>query len=99
MKRYMVITVCEREIGGPVFFKSFLKAQIYLFKLFCENCKIIDATKWEVKIHDENELEDTIEALANNELLNDENDYNYTDAWCETANHDNWDGKVIEVFF
>lgn len=99
MKEYMVIDVYEREIGEPEFFDSELKAQIHLFKKFCEACKNIDTSKWEIEIHDQNELEDTVEALANEELLDDKNDYNYTCAWCETTNHNNWDGKIIEVEF
>lgn len=99
MKKYMVIDVCEREIGEPEFFDSELKAQIHLFKKFCEACKNIDTSKWEIEIHTLDELEDTIEGLANEELLDFANDYNYTEAWCETANHDNWDGKIFEVEF
>lgn len=99
MKKYMVIDVCERNIGKPEFFDSELKAQIHLFKKFCEACKNIDNSKWEIEIHDQYELEDTIEALANEELLDYENDFNDTSAWCETTNHDNWDGKIIEVEF
>lgn len=99
MKKYMVIDCCERNIGEPEFFESFLKAKIYLFKLFCSACKNIDISKWEIEIHDEKELEETLESLANEELLDFENDYNYSEAWCETANHNNWDGKIIEVEF
>ena len=97
MKKYMVIDCCEREIGEPKFFDTLIKAQIRLFELFCDACKYVDEKVWELEIHDKDELEDAIESLANADIFDDENDYNYTEAWCETSNHDNWDGKIIEV--
>lgn len=99
MKKYMVITCLRRNINEPEFFDSFLKAQIYLFKMFCDACRYIDTSKWEIEIHDEKELEETLDSLANEELLDFANDYNYTEAWCETANHDDWDGKIFEIEF
>ena len=97
MKKYMVIDCCEREIGEPKFFDELVKAQICLLKLFCNACKYVDEKVWELEIHDQDELEDAVESLANADVFDDENDYNYTYAWCETSNHDNWDGKIIEV--
>lgn len=95
MKKYMVIDCCEREIGEPEFFDTLVKAQIRLFELFCDNCHYIDEKVWEVNIHDKYELEDAIESLS--DILDDENNFNDTCAWAETYNHDNWDGKIIEV--
>lgn len=97
MRKYMVIDCCEREIGGPEFFDTVEKAQIRLFELFFENCHLIDKSKWELEIHDIDELRDVVEALQNEGLLDDENDYNYDSAWCTTVCHNNWDGKVIEI--
>ena len=97
MKKYMVIDCCEREIGEPKFFDELVKAQICLLKLFCNACKYVDEKVWELEIHDQDELEEAVESLANADVFDDENDYNYTYAWCETSNHDNWDGKIIEV--
>ena len=95
MKKYMVIDCCEREIGEPEFFDTLVKAQIRLFELFCDNCRYIDEKVWEIDIHDKYELEDAIESLS--DILDDENNFNDTCAWAETYNHDNWDGKIIEV--
>lgn len=95
MKKYMVIDCCEREIGEPEFFDTLLKAQIRLFKLFCDACRYIDTKAWEPDIHDKYELEDTIESIS--DILDDENNFNDTCAWAETYNHDNWDGKIIEI--
>lgn len=95
MKKYMVIDCCEREIGKPEFFDTLLKAQIRLFELFCNACRHIDTKAWEPDIHDKYELEDTIESIS--DILDDENNFNDTCAWAETYNHDNWDGKIIEV--
>ena len=95
MKKYMVIDCCEREIGEPEFFDTLIKAQIRLFELFCDACRRIDEKVWEVDIHDKDELEDAIESIS--DILNDENNFNDTCAWAETYNHDNWDGKIIEV--
>lgn len=95
MKKYMVIDCCEREIGKPEFFDTLLKAQIRLFKLFCDACRYIDTKTWEPDIHDKYELEDTIESIS--DILDDENNFDGTCAWAETYNHDNWDGKIIEV--
>ena len=97
MTKYMVIDTCEREIGEPEFFDTLVKAQIRLFELFCDTCRLIDKTKWELEVHNVDELRDAVESLADEDLFDDENDYNYTYAWCETTNHDNWDGKIIEV--
>lgn len=95
MKKYMVIDCCEREIGEPEFFDTLIKAQIRLFELFCDACRHIDEKVWEVDIHDKYELEDAIESIS--DILDDENNFNDTCAWAETYNHDNWDGKIIEV--
>lgn len=95
MKKYMVIDCCEREIGEPEFFDTLIKAQIRLFELFCDACLHIDEKVWEVDIHDKYELEDTIESIS--DILDDENNFDDTSAWAETYNHDNWDGKIIEV--
>lgn len=95
MKKYMVIDCCEREIGEPEFFDTLIKAQIRLFELFCVACRHIDEKVWEPDIHDKYELEDTIESIS--DILDDENNFNDTCAWAETYNHDNWDGKIIEV--
>lgn len=95
MKKYMVIDCCEREIGEPEFFDTLIKAQIRLFKLFCDACRHIDTKVWEPNIHDKYELEDTIESIS--DILDNENNFNDTCAWAETYNHDNWDGKIIEV--
>ena len=97
MKKYMVIDCCEREIGEPEFFDTLIKAQIRLFKMFCDACRYIDEKVWEIDIHDKYELEDTIESIS--DILDNENNFNDTCAWAETANHDNWDGKIIEVEF
>lgn len=95
MKKYMVIDCCEREIGEPEFFDTLIKAQIRLFELFCDACRHIDEKVWELEIHDQDELEEAIEFLS--DILDDENNFNDTCAWAETYNHDNWDGKIIEV--
>ena len=95
MKKYMVIDCCEREIGEPKFFDELIKAQIHLLKLFCDACKYVDEKVWELEIHDQDELEEAIEFLS--DILDDENNFNDTCAWAETYNHDNWDGKIIEV--
>ena len=95
MKKYMVIDCCEREIGEPEFFDTLIKAQIRLFKLFCDACRYTDTKVWEPNIHDKYELEDTIESIS--DILDNENNFNDTCAWAETYNHDNWDGKIIEV--
>ena len=95
MKKYMVIDCCEREIGEPEFFDTLVKAQICLFELFCDVCRHIDEKVWEVDIHDKDELEDAIESIS--DILDDENNFDDTCAWAETYNHDNWDGKIIEV--
>ena len=95
MKKYMVIDCCEREIGEPEFFDTLIKAQIRLFELFCVACRHIDEKVWKPDIHDKYELEDTIESIS--DILDDENNFNDTCAWAETYNHDNWDGKIIEV--
>lgn len=95
MKKYMVIDCCEREIGEPEFFDTLIKAQIRLFKLFCDACRYIDTKVWEPNIRDKYELEDTIESIS--DILDNENNFNDTCAWAETYNHDNWDGKIIEV--
>lgn len=100
MKKYMVIDVCEREIGEPEFFDTEEKAQIRLFELFFDNCylnKIIKKSKWENKIQNMDELRAAVETLQNEGLLDDENDYNYNSAWCTTAYHNNWDAKIIEI--
>lgn len=95
MKKYMVIDCCEREIGEPEFFDTLVKAQIRLFEMFCDACRHIDEKVWEIDIHDKYELEDAIESIS--DILDDENNFNDTCAWAETYNHDNWDGKIIEV--
>lgn len=95
MKKYMVIDCCEREIGEPEFFDTLIKAQIRLFELFCDACRHIYEKVWEVDIHDKYELEDAIESIS--DILDDENNFDDTSAWAETYNHDNWDGKIIEV--
>ena len=95
MKKYMVIDCCEREIGEPEFFDTLIKAQIRLFELFCDACRHIDEKVWEVDIHDKYELEDAIKSIS--DILDDENNFNDTCAWAETYNHDNWDGKIIDV--
>ena len=95
MKKYMVIDCCEREIGVPEFFDTLIKAQIRLFELFCDACRHIDEKVWEVDIHGKDELEDAIESIS--DILDDENNFNDTCAWAETYNHDNWDGKIIDV--
>ena len=95
MKKYMVIDCCEREIGVPEFFDTLIKAQIRLFELFCDACRHIDEKVWEVDIHDKDELEDAIESIS--DIFDDENNFNDTCAWAETYNHDNWDGKIIDV--
>ena len=97
MKKYMVIDCCEREIGEPEFFNDFDEAKIYLFKEWCEYCRYVDTDNWEVDVSDMDELEEILEGFVQEEIIDDENDYNFTDAWCETSNHDNWDGKIIEV--
>ena len=43
------------------------------------------------------ELEEAIESLVDDDILDDENNFNDTSAWAETYNHDNWDGKIIEI--
>lgn len=95
MKKYMVIDCCEREIGEPEFFDTLIKAQIRLFELFCDACRHIDTKVWGPDIHDKYDLEDAIESIS--DILDDENNFNDTSAWAETYNHDNWDGKIIEV--
>ena len=71
----MVIDCCEREIGEPKFFDELIKAQIYLFELFCDACKHVDEKVWELEIHDQDELEDAVESLADADVFDDENDY------------------------
>lgn len=98
MKKYMVIDCCEREIGEPKFFNTLIKAQIHLFELFIEACKNIDVDDYNFyNISTEDELEEAVESLAEDDILDDENNFDDTSAWAETYNHDNWDGKIIEV--
>lgn len=98
MKKYMVIDCCEREIGEPEFFSSLKKAQIHLFNLFIKACRHIDVDDYnKYMVNTTEELEKAIESLVEDDILDNENDFNDTCAWAETANHDNWDGKIIEV--
>ncbi len=98
MKKYMVIDCCEREIGEPKFFNSLEKAQIHLFNLFIEACRYIDADDYnKYVVNTTEELEKAIESLVEDDILDDENNFDDTCAWAETYNHDNWDGKIIEV--
>lgn len=98
MKKYMVIDVYEREIGEPQFFDTLVKAQIHLFELFVEACRHFDVDDYNFyHISTKEELEEAIEALVNDDILDDENNFTDTSAWAETLNHDNWDGKIIEV--
>ncbi len=98
MKKYMVIDCCEREIGEPKFFDTLEKAQIRLFKLFVEACRNLDVNDYNFdNITTKDELEEAIESLEDDDILDDENNFDDTSAWAETYNHDNWDGKIIEV--
>ena len=98
MKKYMVIDCCEREIGEPEFFDTLIKAQICLFELFIEACRNLDVDDYNFyNISTEDELEEAIESLIEDDILDDENNFDDTSAWAETYNHDNWDGKIIEV--
>ena len=98
MKKYMVIDCCEREIGEPEFFSSLKKAQIHLFNLFIEACRHIDVDDYnKYMVNTTKELEKAVESLVEDDILDDENNFNDTCAWAETYNHDNWDGKIIEV--
>ena len=98
MKKYMVIDCCEREIGEPEFFSSLNKAQIHLFNLFIEACRHIDVDDYnKYMVNTIEELEKAVESLVECDILDDENNFNDTCAWAETYNHDNWDGKIIEV--
>ena len=98
MKKYMVIDCCEREIGEPEFFSSLKKAQIHLFNLFIEACRHIDVDDYnKYMVNTTGELEKAVESLVECDILDDENNFNDTCAWAETYNHDNWDGKIIEV--
>lgn len=98
MKKYMVIDVCEREISEPKFFDSLEKARIHLFELFIEACRHLDVDDYNsLNVTTMDELVDAIEALINDDVLDDENNFYDMSAWAETSNHDNWDGKIIEV--
>lgn len=98
MKKYMVIDCCEREIGEPEFFDTMEKAQIHLFELFIKACRHIDVDNYNFcNISTMDELEEAIESLVDDDILDDENNFNDTSAWAETYNHDNWDGKIIEI--
>ena len=98
MKKYMVIDCCEREIGEPEFFDTLIKAQIRLFELFIEACRNLNVDDYNFyNISTEDELEEAIESLIEDDILDDENNFDDTSAWAETYNHDNWDGKIIEV--
>lgn len=97
MKKYMYIDCCERDIGTPEFFDDFDEAKIYLFKKWCEFCRYIDTDNWDVEVEDMDELEEILEGFVQEEIIDDQNDYNYTDAWCEIFGSNNWDGKIIEV--
>lgn len=98
MKKYMVIDCCGREIGEPKFFDELIKAQIHLFELFIEACRSLDVDDYNFyNISTKDELEEAIESLVEDDILDDENNFDDTSAWAETSNHDNWDGKIIEV--
>lgn len=98
MKKYMVIDCCEREIGEPEFFDTLVKAQIHLFNLFLEACRHLDVDDYNrYVVTTKEELEKAIDSLIDDDILDDENNFNDTCAWAETTNHDNWDGKIIEV--
>ena len=98
MKKYMVIDCCEREIGEPEFFDTMEKAQIHLFNLFLEACRHLDVDDYNrYVVTTKEELEKAIYSLIDDDILDDENNFNDTCAWAETTNHDNWDGKIIEV--
>ena len=98
MKKYMLIDCCEREIGEPEFFDTMEKAQIHLFNLFLEACRHLDVDDYNrYVVTTKEELEKAIDSLIDDDILDDENNFNDTCAWAETTNHDNWDGKIIEV--
>lgn len=94
MRKYMVIDTCEREIGEPEFFNSLEKAQIRLFNMFCIACGHI---KEVVIVSNKEEMETQLALLVKYGVLDDENNLTDMSAWATTSNHDNWDGKIIEV--
>lgn len=101
MKKYMVIDVCEREIGEPEFFNTMLKAQICMTEKFFESCRHISENNYdyEFEINSTKDLDKVMDTLIKEDILDDENNLTENSAWAETANHDNWDCKIIEVEF
>ena len=43
------------------------------------------------------ELGEILEGFTQEGIIDDQNDYNYTVAWCEMFGSHDWDGKIIEI--